>query len=130
MNLFAGVLRLMNDRIFAQFGQFSLPLPAKLADHQQVRAYLGKPVVFGLRPTDIDDQPEARAKRPEWVITLPVVQTELLGAEMNVYLKERDIKFTAVVENQSKAEEGRPLDICLHMERLHIFDAETERSIF
>ncbi|MCL2588723.1 MAG: sn-glycerol-3-phosphate ABC transporter ATP-binding protein UgpC [Oscillospiraceae bacterium] len=129
MNLFEGTLRLDGDRVLAEFGEFSLPLPARLSEHKQVWAYADKTVVFGLRPTDMDDDAEVCAKHPEWVITLPVVERELLGAEMNVYLKEADLKFTAVVENSSKAEVGKPLPVYLDLECLHIFDKETEQSI-
>ena len=129
MNLFTGVLRSVNDRVFAEFGRCSLPLPARFTEHRQVRAYLNKPVLFGLRPTDIDDKPEALRRQPEWVISLTVEQKELLGAEMNVYVREGDLKLIAVAGNRSKAEEGKPLDICLDMEQLHIFDMETEQSI-
>ena len=129
MNLFEGILRADGDGVSAEFGRFSLPLPARLSEHRQVRAYLDKPVIFGLRPTDMDDAPEALGKRPEWVVTLTVEQLELLGAEMNVYLREGDLKLIAEVENQSKAAIGRPLEVFMNMERLHIFDQETEQSI-
>ncbi|MCL2569131.1 MAG: sn-glycerol-3-phosphate ABC transporter ATP-binding protein UgpC [Oscillospiraceae bacterium] len=129
MNLFAGTLRLEGEQMFADFGRFALPLPARLREHRRVREYVGRSVVFGVRPTDLDDAPERLEKHPEWVVTLPVEQKELLGAEMNVYLKEGDFKLTAVLENQAKAESGKPLSLCLDLEKLHIFDAETEQSI-
>ncbi|MCL2564029.1 MAG: sn-glycerol-3-phosphate ABC transporter ATP-binding protein UgpC [Oscillospiraceae bacterium] len=129
MNLIPGVLRAAGEGVSAVFGRFSLPLPERFAVHRQVRDYLEKSVIFGLRPTDIDDAAEASNPKREWVIRLPVEQTELLGAEMNVICKEGDLRVTAVVGNQSKAKEGQPLDLCLDLEKLHIFDAETERSI-
>ena len=130
MNLFAGTLRPADGEVFVEFERFSLRLPPAMAERKEVRAYLRKPVIFGLRPTDIDDKPEVLSKRPEWAVTLPVEQKELLGAEMNIYFKQGPLKLTAVLGNQSKAEIGVPLEICMDMEQLHIFDAATEQSIF
>jgi len=130
MNLFEGTLSLREGQVFATVGKFPpMRLPARIAEHRKVRDYIGKPVVFGLRPTDINDAPEALQKRSEWVLTLSVEQKELLGAEMNIYLKEGALKLTAVVDNLSKAEIGKPCSVCLDLERLHIFDAATEESI-
>ena len=129
MNLFEGGVHQVDDQIFAEFGRFSMPLPDRLREHKQVRAYLDRPVTFGLRPTDIDDAPEMLDRHPAWSLVLPVEQKELLGAEMNVYFKEGPLQLTAVLGNQSKAENGKPLNICLDLEKLHIFDRETEQSI-
>jgi len=128
MNLFEGVLRKVDGRVCAVFGDICLPLDAKMAALPSVSDFLEKPVTFGLRPTDLHDIRPQRA-HSEWEITLPLERRELLGAEVNLYFRLGEREFTAVVGNQTTAQAGDMVPITFDMEKLHIFDAESGQSI-
>jgi len=128
MNLFAGTLREVDGALCAVCGSFCVPLDEKMAALRSVRDFVGKPVTFGLRPTDIYDTRPQRI-RPAWEITLPLFRRELLGAEVNLYFQMDEQEFTAVVGNQTKVQEGDMVTLILDMEKLHIFDAESGQSV-
>jgi len=130
MNLFEGRLHRRDGEIRAEFGgDFSIPLVQSMAD--RVGDWAEKPVVFGLRPTDITDNETAAANHPAWVIGLDLEREEYAGAERTLYLKHGGLQLTAVVKANLKSSDpaGTSQRIVLDMEKIHIFDPATERSI-
>jgi len=130
MNLFAGSLRRRDGEIRAVFGDgLSIPLAQSMAD--RVRSWTEKPVVFGLRPTDITDDKTAADSHPERAISLEVEGEEYVGAERTIYLKSGGLRLTAVIKSNvtSGMAAGTSQRIVLDTEKLHIFDPATERSI-
>jgi len=127
MNLFDGTLQMVDGVLSAVFGSFCLPLSKSMAENPKVCDFVGKPVTFGLRPTDVYDVPKETL--PEWKLALPLERRELTGAEMNLYFKTEDIALVAVVGNQTTVTDGDTVPLYLDLEKLHIFDAQTGQSL-
>ena len=75
------------------------------------------------------DDEENLAKFAESVIETDVEVTELMGAEIYLYLTTAEQKLTARVSSRSKVRAGDKVKIALEIERMHFFDKDTERCI-
>jgi len=128
MNLFEGTIREVDGTICADFGGLCFPLDEAMAKVQAVREAIGKPLTFGLRPTDINEA-SSGAVDSKWGITLPLQRRELLGAEVNLYFERGELAFTAVMSNETKVQDGDQVSLVFDLEKLHIFDRESGLSI-
>jgi multiple sugar transport system ATP-binding protein len=66
---------------------------------------------------------------PESVIETDVEVTELMGAEIYLYLVSEEQNMIARVSSRSKARAGDIIKVAIDMSRVHLFDKETERYI-
>ena len=111
-----------------KFDKYDLPVPADKVE--ALKAYDGKEVVFGIRPEHVHDEPEFLEKAPkESIITANVDVTELMGAEIYLYVHINGSPITARVDPASKAKPGDNIQIAFDLSRLHVFDKETEQTI-
>jgi len=111
------------------FGQNSIKLPEGVAAKVKEAGCIGKEVVLGIRPEDLHDEESFLAQYPEAVIEADVEVTELLGAETYLYLKVNDNNFTARVNPRSTAAVGDTIKIGVDVNKIHLFDKETEQAI-
>ena len=56
MNFVDATLVEEGGKIYFEFGQYKIPLPASKADNENVRAAVGKEVIIGIRPEGIHDE--------------------------------------------------------------------------
>ena len=63
------------------------------------------------------------------VIETDVEVTELMGAEIYLYVNIGGIPVTARVEPTSTAKPGDSIKAAFELDKIHIFDKETERTI-
>jgi multiple sugar transport system ATP-binding protein len=103
-----------------------LPLPPEKA--QSAEAYMDKEVVFGIRPEDILSTPE---KKGAYLAPLhtTVEVLEPLGAEIILELSCQGYAFTARVDPQMRARMHDEIDVYFDMDRVHLFDPQTEQAI-
>ena len=91
--------------------------------------YVGKEVRFGIRPEHVHDEPEFLEKNTDNIIKAEVVVTELMGAEIYLYVNIGGTQVTARVEPTSTAKPGDVIDIAFDLDKIHIFDKDTEMTI-
>lgn len=113
---------------YVTFGAAKIKVPANKAN-AEIANYVGKEIVFGIRPEDVHDEPEFIEKHPEARATADVEVTELMGAETYLYLNCEGNALTARVEPTSTAKTGDKTTIALDMNKMHLFDKETEKTI-
>ncbi|HHZ05884.1 MAG TPA: sn-glycerol-3-phosphate ABC transporter ATP-binding protein UgpC [Clostridiales bacterium] len=109
------------------FNKYQIKIPANKT--QGLDKYAGKDVVFGIRPEDVYDDAEFIQENSNSVVEANVDVTELMGAEIYLYLNIGGIPITARVDPTSKAKPGDTIKVALDLNKLHIFDKETERAI-
>jgi multiple sugar transport system ATP-binding protein len=106
---------------------FTLPVPAE--KRSDLEPYRGKKVVTGIRPENIHDA----VFQPTDIRTSPcgceVEVTEMMGNEINLYLKVKDHTFLARVDPRCSARPGESLKVVFDIDRLHFFDPDTEDAI-
>ena len=128
MNFIDATLAKEGADYYVTFGAAKIKVPANKAN-AEIANYVGKEIVFGIRPEDVHDEPEFIEKHPEARATADVEVTELMGAETYLYLNCEGNALTARVEPASTAKTGDKITIALDMNKMHLFDKETEKTI-
>ena len=83
---------------------------------------------MGIRPEDIDDEPEFMAKHTDCQLDAQVDVSEMMGAEIYLYLEYKGNKMTARVAPTSKARNGDTVRVALDPHKVHVFDVETKQT--
>ena len=126
MNFLDGVVKVSGDQVTVTVAGKDLVLPADKAEN--VKAYDGKTVIFGIRPENISDSEEVIAKS-QAVYDAKIDVYELLGAEVFLYFDLEGTPVTARVNPKTTARPGDTIKIAFDMDKCHVFDKETELKI-
>lgn len=125
MNFLDASLSESNGEVIAKFGKDTVVLSKELANAAKSKGYIGKDVIVGIRPEDI----EIAAGDENSIVEAKVEVTELMGAETYIYLTKEKSNIVARVNGTVKLNHGDSLKIALDTTKLHIFDKETELTI-
>ena len=134
MNFINGKLVRKDDGVYFDFQNVSLKLPEEKANAEELKDYIGQEVVVGLRPEAISDVADAVAANPEYSFEVNVDVTELMGAEIYLYLtvgdpEDEPTSLIARVSSRSQSRAGDKIKVAVDMSRFHIFDKDTEACI-
>jgi multiple sugar transport system ATP-binding protein len=127
MNFCDGVVKEEGGNLVVDMKSFKLPIPDGKFKH--VRQYLNKPVIFGIRPQSINDREFAPNAPENQVVTGMVDVSELIGSEVNLYLSIGEHSFIASVESHTKAADGQKQQVVFDVNKMHLFDKDTEKAI-
>lgn len=127
MNFFDATLSGTGEETFIDGAGFRLRVPAVKA--QALHDYLGKRVIFGIRPEDIHDREFTPPSITAEPLNVQVDVTELMGNEVLLYLMMDSKTFIARVDPRTKARMGMEADIVFNMDNVHFFDRDTEKAI-
>lgn len=117
------------DEYSLSFGACTIKIPADKAAGTEIGNYVGKEIVFGIRPEDVHDEPDFIEKIGGKHVDADVEVTELMGAETYLYLNCEGNAITARVEPTSTAKSGDKIHIAFDLKKMHLFDKETEQAI-
>ena len=139
MNFIESKLIKKDDKFYVQFGsedtktkrgiKYDIPLPESKNAKGVLDEYIDKPVLMGIRPEDVHDEPRYLETLADSKCVADVEVTELMGAETFLYLNIQGHAFTARVEPTSTARPGDTVDIVLDNSKIHLFDIDTETII-
>ena len=130
MNFINATLVSKGGDVYVTWGEkTSVKLPADKANAPELKDYIDKEIILGIRPECLYDAPDYVANNPDAVIDTVVDVTELMGAEIYLYLTSEESTLTARVAPDSTSRSGDSIKIALDMSRIHIFDKDTERCI-
>jgi len=129
MNFMNGTLVKKGDAVYFEFENVSLRLPAEKANAPELAEYIGQEVVVGLRPECISDDAKVVEANAESSFDVSVEVTELMGAEIYLYLSVGETNLIARVSSRSTTRAGDQIKVSFDMSRFHIFDKDTERCI-
>ena len=90
---------------------------------------IGKPIILGIRPEHITDDPEMFGQYKGAVLELKVDVAELLGASTNIYTSISGYGVCAVVKPRNDIRMGQMVKLAFDMSKCHLFDAETEKCL-
>ncbi len=106
-----------------------IALPADKAKVLKEQNYIGKEVIMGIRPENIDDGEDFLKVHSNSSIEANVEVTELMGAETYIYMSKNNINLVARVNGTSKAQSGDRIKVALNPGKIHVFDKESEITI-
>jgi len=93
------------------------------------RPYVGKEVIFGIRPEDTHDAEYIPPGIKKAEIEAKVDVTELMGAEVVVYLVTEHLDFLGRFDPRTSARVGDKINVVFNMAHMHVFDKDTEMAI-
>jgi len=130
MNFVDATLVKQDGRYAVDAGDFKVVIPES-RDGKRFESYVGKPVVFGVRPEDIFDKTITIAKPTEEnTITAMVDVIEPMGAIVTAYLTVGKHSLVATIDAETKMIEEKDMEFVLDMEKTHVFDKDTELAIY
>ena len=132
MNILHGTLKQERDSlVFSELegGTIRVPLPA--ADRPGAREFVGKPMLLGIRPEDIEIAQFTKGQETPASFPAVVDIVEPMGAETNLYLQTG--AHTVVCRSQralDHREAGHRMQFELNVKKAHLFDpASTLRIV-
>lgn len=129
MNFINATLIKKGEDVFVKFGKNEIRLPAEKASNPALADYIGKEIIAGLRPECLHDEPMYLSSLADTTIEAFVEVTELMGAEIYLYLVSEEQNLIARVSSRSTARTGDTIKIAIDASRIHIFDKDTEKCV-
>lgn len=127
MNFFDASLIQTDSGYAVDTGIFQISLPSEQSEIY--KPYLGKNVIFGVRPEDIHDQDFQPANINPVPIEANVDVIEQMGNEMIVYFEEGGKTFIGRLDPRTQARVGGRMSAVVNVDNIHLFDVDTEQSI-
>jgi multiple sugar transport system ATP-binding protein len=139
MNMVDAELARGDGGLSVRFGDHQLGIGDDFARaHPDLDRYVGRSIVFGIRPEDFEDAALSPTARPESRISAICTLTEALGSEVLVYFpvdarKEEDTvaapRLVARVSPRTEIREGAQMELVADTRRLHFFDPDTGAAL-
>jgi multiple sugar transport system ATP-binding protein len=127
MNFFNSTLVKEEGNFWVDAGAFRVRVPD---DHKAIyNSYVGKEVVFGIRPEHIYAPEYATPNIVPSPISATVEVAELLGSEVNLFLSTGKHSFGATLDPRVNTHAGSEIDLVMDMSHMHLFDKDTELAI-
>ena len=130
MNFFNGTVKQAGGEMAVDCGGFAVPVRAGL--QSTLGDWVGQPVVFGVRPSDIypsgsNHYQGGAASQP---ITTILDVSEPMGDIVTLYLTISNQSMVATVSSDISVKDGQALDIVFDLDKTHLFDPDTEKAIY
>ncbi|MBZ4645742.1 MAG: multiple sugar transport system ATP-binding protein [Petroclostridium sp.] len=129
MNFINVKVQKKEDGIHLVFGKNDIKLPEGKAKKLEGTEYIGKEVVMGIRPENLHDEEAYLSSMPDSIVESKIDVVEMMGAETFLYMTVEGVNFTARVNPRTKAKAGDTVKIALDVNKIHLFDKDTERTI-
>ena len=129
MNFLDGTLKKAGDQFIVDLAGTEVPLPKEKTADGKLDAYVGKTLKVGIRPEDIKDDEEFLEKHPNSHLSAEVEVSELMGAEIYLYLTYKGQNLMARVAPTSKSRRGDKVTMAMDTHKIHLFDPETELTL-
>ncbi|GAB4324200.1 MAG: sn-glycerol-3-phosphate ABC transporter ATP-binding protein UgpC [Candidatus Sumerlaeia bacterium] len=128
MNFMEGELENRGGDYYFNEGTFAIKLPGRFKE--KLDGYNKKQIVFGVRPEDIYDPGFSKEVPGETErIKARVEIVEPMGAESYLYFTTGKTPFVGRLDSHVQAEIDEEKQLIINMDKTHLFDAETEKTI-
>lgn len=128
MNFLKAKCEVNGDQVVLKVKDTEIRLDAARSKKLKDGGYAGKEVTVGIRPEDVVEDTFATFKNKA-LIKGTVSVYELLGAEVCLYFNVEGSQMTAGVPFDTPTRANDTVDFALNIDKLHVFDKETELTI-
>ncbi len=127
MNFLEAKLARQDGKVVVDGGVFRAEVPAEFTP--RLADWVGRPIIFGIRPEDIYDRALQQTGANSAVIRATVDVHEPLGSDIILYLTSGDHSIVARVDARSQARMGQSAEVVLDMKKMHVFNPDTHAAI-
>lgn len=127
MNFFDSTLVAEENKLFVDAGDFRVHVPEEKKN--AFGDYVGKQVVLGVRPENIHGVPYVPPNINSASISANVEVVELLGHELHLFMNSGQNSFVSIVDTRLAPSVGSTIDLAVDVDRMHLFDRDTELAI-
>lgn len=128
MNLIQGIIKKVDNHLYFANEKCNILIKVPQSKVNSLEPYQSKSITLGIRPEDININPEQKEKEG---ISIPtkVEVVEPMGSEMNLYLRANELTITAKIKLEKEPEIEQTLIIDINPDKIHFFDPTTEQAI-
>jgi multiple sugar transport system ATP-binding protein len=127
MNFIHGIIIKKDSRFYFNEGNFQVKVIDPMAS--KIAPYLGREIIFGIRPEDIYDKLFLAEAPPENTIKATCEVIEPMGPEAYLHLDTGKNSLVAKVGGHSKPAINQDMDLVFDMAKVHFFDKDTDNTI-
>jgi len=127
MNFFNGKLSGTAEGMRVDLEGFQIDLPVERS--KRVAQFGGTDVICGIRPEDLHDRALVRTEIHGQVIDGRVDVTEMMGNERFLHVIVSGQKLLARVDPRTRARSGQDVSLLLDIDRVHLFGAESQKTL-
>ena len=120
MNFISGKVE-KNQGLVFKSGRLSFQIDG--GDEDKLKDYVGREIIFGIRPEDISISGEEKGT------PMSVDILEMMGNEIYLYLNIEQNTMIARVPPDTKVKEGEKINVSFDYSKAHYFDPDSEKSI-
>ena len=117
------------DGSMLEAGGVKFELPEEKAAVLKEKGYTGKTVVMGVRPENVYDAKEEALCKLTAAFDSKITVFELLGSEVQLYFDFAGASMSAKVGQASKAAVGDTVSFAFDVDKIHVFDKDTEQAV-
>ncbi len=127
------------DGLYCQFGtedtkdrrgvKYNIKLPESKLKGGVLKDYIGKEIIMGIRPENVHDEEMYLSSMTDGIFEADVEVAELMGAEIFLYINCEKNALVARVSPRSSARPGDHIKMAIDVNKIHLFDKETEKTI-
>ncbi|MFF2092669.1 ABC transporter ATP-binding protein [Paenibacillus sp. NPDC058174] len=131
MNFISGTVAEQGGALKFKATGVDVAIPEGKAAVLRSKGYVGKEVILGIRPEDLHEEPVFLEASPNTIVNANIEVAENLGHEMYLYLNGIGTETViARVDGRSALRDGSSVKLALDMNKVHLFDKESELNIF
>jgi len=127
MNFIHGRIVKKDSKFYFNEGNFQVKVVDPMAG--RMAPYLGREVIFGIRPEDIYDKLFISEAPPENTIKAACEVIEPMGPESYLYLNTGNSSLVAKVSGHNKPAVNQDMGLVFDMAKAHFFDKDTDNTI-
>lgn len=124
MNFSQGEIIKEGDSIYFVNLEMRILIPEEKGNRLTQKGYLGKEIIFGIRPEDISEDWNSGEG-----VTGVIDVMENMGSEAYLYVQVNDKNYVAQVKVDGKHSFGQKISLSFNMNKAHYFDPQTEVAI-
>jgi multiple sugar transport system ATP-binding protein len=127
MNFLEAKLARQDGRMVIDGGVFRAEVPQEHV--ATLTSWDGRPVIFGIRPEDIQDRTLRPDSKDGAIVRAAVDVHEPLGSDIILYLTAGEHSIVARVGARSQARMGHNTEVVMDMRKMHVFNPETHEAV-